>query len=118
MKIKQYFKTRFPQFDRDTEVDSDSVPDSLDSSFSESSEGELITNHEVYQTKEDEDIAVFMRLEQKMSMKSLLFIMQSHARAMNIPEDVLQKHIACDVPSLIRSEKGDTQDQEVSLCRD
>jgi hypothetical protein len=101
MRIKQYFNTMFPRFhDHETEVDSDSVPDSLDSSVSESSEGELITKHEKYRTKEDEDIAVFMRLEQKMSMKSLLFIMQDHARAMNIPEDVLQKHIACDALSL------------------
>jgi hypothetical protein len=100
MTLKRYFKTFFPRFDHETEVDS-AVPDSLDSSLSESSEGELISKHEKYRTKEDEDVVVFMRLAQNMPIKSLLFLLQNHARVMNIPEDFLQKHIACgDVPSL------------------
>jgi hypothetical protein len=100
MKIKKYFKTLFPRFDHDTQVeDSSLVPESLSSSCTESSEGEQITKHEKYRTKEDEDVAVFMRVAQSMSIKSLLFLLQNHARAMNIPEDVLQKDIACGVPS-------------------
>jgi hypothetical protein len=99
MKLKRYFKTLFPRFDHETEINS-VVPDSLESSFSDSSEGTLITKHEKYRTKEDEDVVVFMRLAQNMSIKSLLFLLQNHARAMNIPEDILLQDIACDVPSL------------------
>jgi hypothetical protein len=99
MKIKRYFKTMFPRFDHETEVDS-MLSESLHSSFSKSSEGELITKHEKYQTKEDEDVVVFMRLAQNMSIKSLLFLLQNHARAMNIQEDVLQNYLAIDEPSL------------------
>jgi hypothetical protein len=100
MKIKRYFKTLFPRFDHDTHVNDSVVPEPLSSSCTESSEGEQITKNEKYRTKEDEDVAVFMRVAQSMSIKSLLFLLQNHARAMNIPEDVLQKDIACGVPSL------------------
>jgi hypothetical protein len=101
MRIKLSFKTLFPRFDHETEVDS-VVPGSLECSESESSEGEgeLITKHEKYRTQEDEDVVVFMRLAQDMSIKSLLFLLKNHAIAMNTPDDFFQKHIACDVPSL------------------
>jgi hypothetical protein len=100
MQLKQYFRTLLPRFDHDTQVEA-TMLDSLHSSFSKSSESEIITKHEKYQTKEDEDVVVFMRLAKSMSVKSLLFLLQNHARAMNIPEDVLQKDIAIDLPSLM-----------------
>jgi hypothetical protein len=99
MKIKRYFKTLFPRFDHDTQVDDSVVPESLDSSFTKSNEGELITKHEKYRSKEDEDVVVFMRVAQSMSIKSLLFLLQNHARAMNIPGDVLQKDMETNLPS-------------------
>ena len=99
MKLKQYFKTLLPRFDHDTQLES-TMLDPFHSSFSKLSEAEMITKHEKYWTKEDEDVAVFMRLAQSMSVKSLLFLLQNHARAMNIPEYVLQKDITCAVPSL------------------
>jgi hypothetical protein len=100
MKIKRYFKTLFPRFDHDTQVGDSVVPECLNSSSTELSEGEIVTKHEKYRSKEDEDVLVFMRVAQSMSIKSLLFLLQNHARAMNIPEDVLQKDIASDLPSL------------------
>jgi hypothetical protein len=105
MKIKKYFKTIFPRFTES--ADSDSVPDavSIDGSCSDSSESELITKHEKYQTKEDEDVVMFMSLAQHMSIKSLLFLLQNHARMMNIPEDVLEKQLACNVPSSLTTKK-------------
>jgi hypothetical protein len=100
MQLKQYFKTLLPRFDHDTQVEDSGMPDFHHSSFSKSSEAEMITKHEKYRTKEDEDVVVFMRLAQSMSVKSLLFLLQNHARAMNIPEAFLQKDIVCDAPSL------------------
>jgi hypothetical protein len=100
MQLKQYFKTLLPRLDHDTQVES-TMLDSVHSSFSKLSEAETITKHEKYhRTKEDEDIVVFMRLAKSMSVKSLLFLLQNHARAMNIPEYILQKDITCRVPSL------------------
>jgi hypothetical protein len=111
MKIKKYIKTIFPRFTESAE--SDSVPDSVstDGSCSDASESELITKHEKYkQTKEDEDVVVFMRLAQNMSIKSLLFLLQNHARLMNIPEDVLEKQLAyaATVPSALTAAKKRT----------
>jgi hypothetical protein len=100
MQLKQYFKTLLPRLDHDTQVES-TMLNSVHSSFSKLSEAETITKHEKYhRTKEEEDIVVFMRLAKSMSVKSLLFLLQNHARAMNIPEYILQKDITCRVPSL------------------
>ena len=38
-----------------------------------------------YDTKEDQDVAVFMALAGRMSIDSLLFILNGHAREMNLP---------------------------------
>lgn len=40
-----------------------------------------------YATKEDEDVAVFMVIANKMSIRSLMHLMQGHARALNLPSD-------------------------------
>ena len=45
-----------------------------------------------FTSKEDQDVAVFLGLVERMSVKSLLFILQDHARSMhNIHQDHLQK---------------------------
>ncbi|KAL7559347.1 hypothetical protein ACA910_009354 [Epithemia clementina (nom. ined.)] len=45
-----------------------------------------------FQSKEDQDVAMFLGLVERMSVKSLLFILQDHARSMhNISQDQLQK---------------------------
>jgi len=38
-----------------------------------------------YETKEDQDVAVFMALAGRMNLDSLLFILNGHAREMNLP---------------------------------
>ena len=38
-----------------------------------------------YDTKEDQDVAVFMALAGRMNLDSLLFILQGHARELNLP---------------------------------
>ncbi|GAX16806.1 hypothetical protein FisN_5Hh178 [Fistulifera solaris] len=43
-----------------------------------------------YATKEDEDVAVFMAIANKMSIRSLMHLMQGHARALNLPSDYVE----------------------------
>jgi hypothetical protein len=45
----------------------------------------LLTAGSRYDTKEDQDVAVFMALAGRMSIDSLLFILNGHAREMNLP---------------------------------
>eukprot|EP00522_Entomoneis_paludosa_P005607 CAMPEP_0172451552 /NCGR_PEP_ID=MMETSP1065-20121228/9553_1 /TAXON_ID=265537 /ORGANISM="Amphiprora paludosa, Strain CCMP125" /LENGTH=312 /DNA_ID=CAMNT_0013203515 /DNA_START=669 /DNA_END=1607 /DNA_ORIENTATION=+ len=45
-----------------------------------------------HRKKEDEDVAMFLSLVEKMSVKSLVFLLQAHARTMhNVPESHLQQ---------------------------
>ena len=93
-KIKRLFKTFFPQFD-DVDTTSD-VPslagtDTESCSFSDD-EGYDSVEQEVL-SKEDEDVAMFNKLALQLSLKSLLFLLQNHARAMHIPEAELIRSI-------------------------
>lgn len=96
------WKTLFPRFtvEEVTEV----VPDLVEGSeFSideddlphHSGETEhpqltLQEKHDKYATKVDEDVAVFMGLAQRMSLSSLMFILQNNVQAQNFPEAYLR----------------------------
>jgi hypothetical protein len=89
-KIKNYIrKTLFPRFDDEE----DSVTAELTSSDSESGSDQDSERRAKYATKEDEDVAVFLRLAEQMSIHSLLFLLQNHARQMNLPEECLQQSL-------------------------
>jgi len=74
-------KTQYPNFYDDEAPDVVALSDSDDDSVKQRR----------YQTKEDQDVAVFMALAQKMSIKSLLHLMQGHARIKDIPAECLIK---------------------------
>jgi hypothetical protein len=88
--IRKYFKTLFPRFDEESvapDLEELSCSDSTDWSDDNS------VNREKYTTKQDEDIAVFLSLTKQMSVKSLVFLLQNHARAMLIPQADLQQSL-------------------------
>lgn len=79
-------KTVFPKFNLDDPSEEGSC--NQDESISIGSDDEFAK----YVNKEDQDVAVFMRLIEKMSVNSLLFILQNHAREMNnISDSKLRK---------------------------
>jgi len=78
-------KTTFPS------LDVESVPELAHLSCSEESSDEesVSRRREQYRTKEDEDVAVFLEISRRLSVKSTIFLLQNHARNMNIPEAAL-----------------------------
>jgi hypothetical protein len=77
-------RTQFPDF---------GVPDG---ELTDSSDDESLVQQkeERYKTKEDQDVAVFMDLSKRMSMKSYLHILQGHVRTQNISPEYLQHYSA------------------------
>lgn len=76
-------KTSFPALDAEHVPELSSLPSEEISSDEES----VARRREKYRTKEDEDVAVFLEISKKLSTKSLIFLLQNHARSMhNIPE--------------------------------
>lgn len=73
-------QTPFPK------IQEDELPGAITASDSED-ESE---KRRKYDSKEDEDVAVFMAIANKMSIKSLMHLMQGHARALNFPNDHLK----------------------------
>jgi len=62
-----------------------------DLSLAESDEAEEATisrKVQQFQTKQDQDVAVFMQIAAKMDLSSLIFILQGHAKAQNLPVSV------------------------------
>lgn len=78
-------RTHFPDFEFE------SVPDG---ELTESSDDEstLRKKEEEYKTKEDQDVAVFMDLAKRLTMKSLLHLLQGHVRANNPPIDYIRRY--------------------------
>lgn len=70
-------QTPFPK------IEDDELPAPAEVSDSE----EETEKRKKYATKEDEDVAVFMAIANKMSIRSLMHLMQGHARALNLPSD-------------------------------
>ena len=74
-----------------------------------------------YRSKEDQDVAVFLSLVDKMSVKSLLFILQGHARSMhNIHQHDLQttlSQINSERRALKTSPKSIKKTKMIKHCR-
>jgi hypothetical protein len=67
-------KTAFPEF---------GIPDLESTDNSCSSEDEDSVQREKYSTKEDQDVAVFMAIAERLPIKSLLHLLQGHVRSQN-----------------------------------
>ena len=92
MVVRKYLKTFFPRLDdelasKKTDVDADDVvPDCDATNSSETSDDDsasLESRRAKYETKEDEDVAVFMGLAQKLPLASLLHLLKGNAMANN-----------------------------------
>lgn len=83
--------TSFPQFQFDEKNKFLPHPDLDDTSISDGEEDnsdderKLKSRVERFKTREDQDVAVFMNLANKMDLSSLIFILQGHAKAQNLP---------------------------------
>ena len=83
--------TSFPQFEFDDknkfiphpDLDDTSVSDGEDNDGDE--ESKLKKRVERFKTRADQDVAVFMNIANKMDLSSLVFILQGHAKAQNLP---------------------------------
>lgn len=79
MPLKEKGKVAFPKFDLNEYV-SDDLNSDDDASMASK-----------YQTKEDQDVAVFMAIAERLSMDSLLHLLQGHVRAV---VNVMQEPVA------------------------
>jgi hypothetical protein len=84
------WKTFFPRFDLDVvkATKRSGVPDAYETETCadsvSSDDEESIRQREKVQTKEDQDVAVFIQLAQQLSVKSLVHLMQGSAQAQNL----------------------------------
>lgn len=80
-------KTHFLDFD-DFDVPEGETTEGSDD------ESDSIVNEkrEKYATKEEEDVAVFLSFAERMSMKSLLHLLQGHVRANNLGNECIQQY--------------------------
>lgn len=78
--------TKFPEFDLET------VPDVAFTDCSDDDNDEVIERGKKYETKEDQDVAVFLALMERMSLKSMLHLLQGHARASNMSSECMQQY--------------------------
>jgi hypothetical protein len=80
--LEELARTHFPDFFSDSEH---GVPGAILSDGGESSDDEdaaaIQRKTEKYRTKEDEDVAVFMNLAKRMSLKSLLHLLKGHVQS-------------------------------------
>jgi hypothetical protein len=83
-------KTCFPEFDLERGIPHGELTDVSDDDESEVEEGQ----EEKYSTKEDEDVAVFLSLANRMSLKSLLHLLQGLARSQDLSTEYLTKYSA------------------------
>ena len=83
-------KTFFPAFHKKKQSamisDDDETDEPGDSSEEEDDPDLLKVMHAKYATPQDQDVAVFLQVSQKLSLESMLFLLQGHARAMNMSE--------------------------------
>jgi hypothetical protein len=103
-------KTEFPAFDHvpdgeNSEDDSDS--DDLEKSRKSELTYEMLAAK--YETKEDQDVAVFLALADRMSMSSLLHILQGHVRSEN-----LDIHQYSDIANLEKSKRERRPSQQAA----
>ncbi|KAL3912793.1 MAG: hypothetical protein SGARI_000972, partial [Bacillariaceae sp.] len=76
-------RTHFPDFFSDSEagVPGAILSDGTDSSSDEEEDAAIERKSQKYRTKEDEDVAVFMNLAKRMSLKSLLHLLKGHVQS-------------------------------------
>lgn len=79
-------KTAFPDFDSSGDVPEGELTEISDD------EDSLSVQHEKYRTKEDEDVAVFLNLCKRMSLRSLVFLLEGQAKAQNLDTKYLQSY--------------------------
>jgi hypothetical protein len=80
--------TAFPLFRFDVENKFLPSPDADETSIMSEDDGgaaERVKSFEKFQSQEEQDVAVFMSLAKKMDISSLIFILQGHAKAQNLP---------------------------------
>ena len=65
-----------------------------------------------YQTKVDQDVAVFLKLTEQMSLESLLHLMEGQARTQNLDYIQKYKHTAEDSDSDSSTDSDDSDDEE------
>jgi hypothetical protein len=85
-------KTQFPEFNLEGIPDGELTEvgnDEMDSVQQQQQQRE-----EKYRTKEDQDVAVFLSLAQRMSLKSLLHLLEGQARAQSLSPEYLAKYSA------------------------
>ena len=88
-------KTHFPDFDLE------SIPDGeltdVSSTISDDDDDQSVVavqlqkQEEKYGTKEDEDVAVFLSLAKRMSLRSVLHLLQAQAMAQSLPQESFAK---------------------------
>ncbi|KAG7349087.1 hypothetical protein IV203_011684 [Nitzschia inconspicua] len=85
VELEALARTAFPDFFTDSEhgVPGAILSDGTDSSSSDEDEDSAAVQRktERYRTKEDEDVAVFMNLAKRMSLKSLLHLLKGHVQS-------------------------------------
>ncbi|KAL3910096.1 MAG: hypothetical protein SGILL_007825 [Bacillariaceae sp.] len=84
VELESLARTHFPDFFSDSEagVPGAILSDGTDSSSDEEEDAAAVQRRtEKYRTKEDEDVAVFMNLAKRMSLKSLLHLLKGHVQS-------------------------------------
>jgi hypothetical protein len=84
VELEALARTAFPDFFSDTEhgVPGSILSDGTESSSDEEEDAAAVQRKtEKYHTKEDEDVAVFMNLAKRMSLKSLLHLLKGHVQS-------------------------------------
>lgn len=82
-------KTHFPELDLESIPDGELTDVSASTSEDEDDESvvQLQRQEEKYGTKEDQDVAVFMSLAKRMSLRSVLHLLQAQAMAQSLPQE-------------------------------
>jgi hypothetical protein len=85
-------KTHFPEFGLEGIPDGELTDVSV--SDDDDDESAVQRQDEKYRTKEDQDVAVFLSLAKRMSLKSVLHLLQAQAMAQNLPQESFAKYPA------------------------
>jgi len=87
--------TRYPDFHLDTLRPAENSPVVIEFGDDDDSDDdkELVEiQKQEYRGKVDKDVAVFVKLAEKMSLESLIFLLQGQARAQNLPQEYLEEY--------------------------
>lgn len=93
MPIKEGQNASFPKFDLDEYVSDDAMSDDEASIASK------------YRTKEDQDVAVFMAIADRLAMESYMHLLQGHVRCQLSSMDQMQSHFPDNEKEVVVAEK-------------